>query len=186
MRIAGIDLSGKDKKASGFCILDISENGSRKAMFSTPRTDEEILMQCQLSKPGIIAIDAPLSKAKNGYLRFCDEELMSLGVDVLPQSLSGMASLVERGISLNSKIPNADLEIIEISVRATKKVLGLEEKGMALQKQLSGMLSGSLSDRMYSQDELDSAVAALAAVFYSSGKTRILGDPEGAIILPEV
>ncbi len=183
MRVAGIDLAGSDRNDTGFCAL--SGDGREKSVRTRLlKTDSDIELQCDLLSPDLIAIDAPLSPAKNACMRGADEQLREYGA--LPHNLRGMACLVERGIALGNRL-RASHPVIEVFSTATAKILGFYDKDDAeMQKRLAPLLGGDLTGRMLSRDELDAVAAALTAFLHLRGKTAELGDAEGKIAVPKV
>ncbi len=183
MRVVGIDLAGSEKNDTGFCML-LSDNRLKKIKTSLLKTDHDILLQCRLVRPDIIAIDAPLTPAENGYMRAADEELREYGA--LPQNLRGMTYLVERGIGLGNKL-KTDYKVIEVFSTATAKILGFYDKeDIEMQKKLSRLVEGDLKDRIMKRDELDAIAAALTGFLHLQGKTLEIGDEEGKIVIPRV
>ncbi len=182
VRVVGIDLAGSEKNDTGFCVL-VGENGEKRVKTTILKSDDEIILQCRLVKPEIIAMDAPLSSAKNGFMRRADEELREYGA--LPHNLRGMAYLVERGIELGNRL-KSEFKVIEVFNTATAKILGFHDKdGVEMQKKLAPMVKG-LTDRIMSKDELDSVSAALAAYLHLKGRTEEVGDDQGRIAIPKV
>lgn len=183
MRVVGIDLAGSEKNDTGFCVL-LSDGNGKKVKTTLLKSDEEIKLQCQLVQPDLIAIDAPLTPARNAYMRLAEEELKSYGA--LPQNLRGMTYLVERGIRLGNQLKN-NYKVIEVYNNATAKILGFyEKKDFDMQKKLAEMLEGELKNRLMKRDELDSISAALTGFLYMQGKTQEVGDDEGKIVIPKV
>ncbi len=183
MRVVGIDLAGSDKNDTGFCAI-IGGKKVDRIRTELLKTDREILLQCELVKPDLIAIDAPLTPARNAYMRMADEELKVYGA--LPHSLRGMTYLVERGIRLGNELKEK-YKVIEVFNTATAKILGFYDKtDIEMQKRLARMLGGELTDRVMKRDELDGISAALTAFLHLQGKTEEVGDEEGKIIVPKV
>ena len=183
MQIIGIDLAGSEKNDTGFCVL-VGDGASKRVKTEVLKTDKDILLQCALLKPDIIAIDAPLTPARNAFMRPADEELKEYGT--LPQSLRGMTYLVQRGIELGNKLKK-DYKVIEVFNTATAKILGFhEKKDIEMQKRLARMVDGDLKDRILSRDELDSISSAFTGFLHLQGKTTEIGDDEGRIVIPKV
>ena len=183
MKIVGIDLAGADKNDTGFCVL-LVDGKTKRVKTTLLKSDADILLQCSLIKPDLVAIDAPLTPARNAYMRPCDEELAEYGA--LPHSLRGMTYLVERGIRLGNKLKN-NYKVIEVYNKATARILGYENKrDEEMQKKLAGMLGGELTERMLKRDELDSISSALTGFFYMEDKFTEVGNDEGLIIIPKV
>jgi predicted nuclease with RNAse H fold len=179
----GIDLAGSDKNDTGFCLL-VSDGKEKKVKTTLLKSDEDIRLQCEIIKPELIAIDAPLSFARNAYSRMADEELKEYGT--LPQSLRGMRALVERGVLIGNMLKN-HYKVIEVYNNASAKILGFhEKKDIEMQKRLAKLVDGELKDRIMKRDELDSITSALTAFLYVEGKTKEVGDDEGKIVIPKI
>jgi len=183
MKVVGIDLAGSEKNDTGFCVL-VSDGSSKKVRINLLKNDRDIKLQCDLIKPELIAIDAPLTPARNAYMRKADEELKEYGA--LPHSLRGMTYLVERGINLGNQLKK-DYNVIEVFNTATAKILGFYDKAdIEMQKKLAKMVDGDLKDRVLTRDELDAISAAFTAFLHIQGRTIEVGDDEGKIIIPKV
>lgn len=67
----GVDLAGKDKNPTGFCVLK-----NKIAVTKILHSDYEIMENTEKAKPDIVAIDAPfLHKPK---IRKCDRALKNM------------------------------------------------------------------------------------------------------------
>lgn len=177
-KVVGIDLAGMDKNPTGIAILQ-DKNVSVSCAFR----DEDILSVLEKAKPRLVAIDAPLSKPKEGPFREADLILREYGT--LPLNMRGMVQLLERGMRLKTKI---NFPIIEVFPRATSLILGYYAKGeQVLQKNLIGLgIEGDIERRLLSKDELDAISAAITAQLFLSGKAKEVGGDEGKIVVPEV
>ena len=116
--VIGIDLAGVQHRPTGMCVL----KGNRARTF-LKYSNKEILECLKEEKPGIVAIDAPLSLPpgrksihdRNGeHFRDCDIELRKRKIKFFPITLGPMRVLTERGIALKNSIESMDLECIEI------------------------------------------------------------------------
>lgn len=164
-KIVGIDLAGKEKNPTGFCVLTTNEKDS--AEVTLVYTDEEIIRNVEIAKPTIICIDAPLSMPRKGeYFRKCDREMISRGYRVLSPRIPSMLILVERGIQLAKRLRELGYRCIEVFPRATERILGLEK------------------ERRVNQDKYDALLCALTGKCYLNGKYEAVGDEEGIIIIP--
>ncbi len=182
MLAVGIDLAGSEKNNTGLCAISVS-GGDKVAKTMVLKGDGEIQLQCALLNPDVIAIDAPLTPARNGVMRASDRELQEYGA--LPHNLPGMARLVERGIALANSL-RSDYRVIEVFSTATAKILGFYHRSdIEMQKSLSHLVRG-LTDRILTRDELDSISAAITGLLYLEGRTIDVGDEEGRITIPRV
>jgi uncharacterized protein YprB with RNaseH-like and TPR domain len=90
-KIVGIDLTGSEKRASGFCVLS-----GNVALTSAVNSDDEMLARVLRERPDLISIDSPLSlpegrirvsdddpgRAEFGIMRRCERELKRRGINV--------------------------------------------------------------------------------------------------------
>ena len=160
MAIVGIDLAGKEKNPSGFCIM--AEEGTRTLLLNS---DNEILRKVEKVKPDLICIDAPFSFPQEGYFREGDMEMRKDGFDPLSPRFPGMQPLVSRAMILVNVL-RKKYEVIEVFPRATEKVLGLER------------------NRRADKDQYDSMLCALTGKYYLQNKFKAYG-PE-RIIVPKL
>jgi uncharacterized protein YprB with RNaseH-like and TPR domain/predicted nuclease with RNAse H fold len=112
-RIVGIDLTGSEKRGSGWCVLD-----GAIAETLTVHTDEEMVGRIIALKPDLVSIDSPLSlpfgrtvvtdddpgRQQYGIMRKCERELKRRGVNVYPALLPSMQGLTRRGMLLAARI----------------------------------------------------------------------------------
>ncbi|MCD6092839.1 MAG: DUF429 domain-containing protein, partial [Candidatus Aenigmarchaeota archaeon] len=96
MKIVGLDLAGKEKNPTGFCLLKINER--EETEIKLLHTDAEIMEEIRKIKPDIICVDAPLSFPPDGYFRDSDIEMKRRGFKPLPPMFPAMRLLVKRGI----------------------------------------------------------------------------------------
>lgn len=156
MKVAGIDLAGKDENPTGFCLL--TDSGSQtKLLFS----DTEILKEIEEIKPDCIAIDAPFWLPRVGAWRTSDEKLLRRGFQPLSPLLPTMRMLALRASHLVKVLRERGYKVIEVFSNASEKVLGLSKEPRK------------------NKDEYDSLLCALTAKAYLEGKYE---DLDGIII----
>ncbi len=161
MKIIGLDLAGKDKNPTGFCLL--TETGSKtKVLYK----DEEILKEIDFIKPDLICIDAPFGFPKSGYWRNGDKALLQQGFKPLSPIFPGMKFLVNRAIKIVSILKNKKYKVIEVFPRATEKILGLKQAENT------------------NEHEYDALLCALTGKYYLEGNYKVLGK-EFKIIVPK-
>ncbi len=179
MRVVGLDLAGVEKNATGFCFLE--DSSGKTVTTSLVHNDGEILSGIDGVSPDIVAVDAPLDYA--GVERVCDRSLRQYGV--LPATMPGMRTLAGRGTLLAKKIRDAGFDCIEVSVRASSRILGIDgREDFTVQKRLLGLdLGGDISSRILTRDELDAVCCALTGYLYVMGDTETI---EGQVVLPRV
>jgi uncharacterized protein YprB with RNaseH-like and TPR domain/predicted nuclease with RNAse H fold/dephospho-CoA kinase len=200
LRIVGIDLTGSEKRASGWCLLVGKEAETRLI-----HSDEDLIQATIEARPDVISIDSPLSlpRGRNivtdddparsafGIVRTCERILRKRGINVYPCLLPSMQRLTERGIGLATLFRRIGLAVIESYPGAAQDILGIPRKRASL-----ALLSGGLADfgvsghwarRQVSHDELDSITAAVVGIFFWMGRFEGLGDEEeGQLVVPDL
>jgi predicted nuclease with RNAse H fold len=190
MSIVGLDLAGVESRPTGLCILK-----GMKAETSIVYTDEEVLKRIEESKPGIVAIDAPLSlpagresieQRTNLHLRECDKELLQRGIKFFPITLGPMRKLTNRGISLRRTLEDKHFRVIEVYPGGAQDILGIPRKQQGLEKLRAGLEKAGLRglDSRMSDHELDAVTCALVGKLFLEGKSVTYGTPEHAIVMP--
>ncbi|ETT02013.1 PF04250 family protein, partial [Fusobacterium sp. CM21] len=121
-KIAGIDLTGSEKKASGLAILK-----GNKVNTALIKSDDDIIKNLLDSKVELVSIDSPLSlpngrtsvfdddpkREEIGIMRACERILKRRGVNVYPALIPSMQRLTKRGIELAQKIRRIGIPVIE-------------------------------------------------------------------------
>ena len=169
VKIVGLDLAGKEKNPTGFCLLKI-EGKKRSSECWILYKDEEIFIKIEEIKPKVVCIDAPFSYPQKGYFRKCDLELIKKGFRCLSPLFPGVKILVERARNLVRKIKEKDerIEVIEVFPRAAEKILGLEK------------------EKRVNKDKYDALLCAITGEFYLKGNFERIGDEkEGLIVIPK-
>ncbi|MCA1365449.1 DUF429 domain-containing protein [Bradyrhizobium sp. IC3069] len=198
-RIVGIDLTGSEKRGSGWCLLIGSE-----AHISTKFTDQEMIEAIVEARPDLVSIDSPLSipfgrrtvsdddptRAEFGIMRRCERELKRRGINVYPSLLPSMQGLTRRGMSLAARIREHGIPVIESYPGAAQDIIGIPRKGAGieyLERGLSEFGIEGFEGAGASHDELDAITAALVGSFFLAGKFEALSGPtEGALIVPDL
>ncbi len=193
----GIDLSGSEKKGSGFCILQ-----GKQAYLELVKTDDEIVSKTINAEPTVISIDSPLSLPKGrdceddscecrkfGITRECERILKKRGINVYPCLIKSMQKLTMRGIKLTKLFEEKGYEVIESYPGAAQDILGIPRKRVDL-KELETDLK-NLGTKIHSEsniithDELDALTSALVGFLYLAGNYEALGNiEEGYLIIP--
>lgn len=181
--VVGIDLAGNPKNDTGFCVLTATEN-IKEVSTEVLHSDQEIIEKTEITKPEVIAIDAPLTYF--GENRKCDEMLKEYGA--LPVTLPGMEVLAIRGRELRKKLEIKNFNVIEIFATASAKILGLYAKTeKEMQKNLlNADIRGSTEKKFLNKDELDAIFAAITAYLYTENLVDFIGDEKGKIAIPKV
>jgi len=194
----GIDLSGSEKRQTGFCILREDE-----AYLDAVKTDEEIIAKTLGEKPTVISIDSPLSLPKGrccvddscvcrkyGITRECERILKKRGINVYPCLISSMQKLTLRGMRLAKVFEGQGFEVIESYPGAAQDILGIPRKRVDLKEletDLRNMGIEITSEReTITHDELDALTSALVGYFYLAGDYEAIGNiDERYLIIPK-
>ncbi len=194
----GIDLSGSEKRKSGFCVLK-----EKKAYLEAVNTDDEIITKTMSAGPTVISIDSPLSLPngrycvddscecrKFGITRECERILKKRGINVYPCLIKSMQKLTERGIKLAKLFEeHFGYEVIESYPGAAQDILGIPRKRVnvnELEIDLKNMGIKVSSEReTITHDELDALTSALVGYFYLAGNYEAIGNvDEEYLIIP--
>lgn len=191
MTVVGLDLAGVETRPTGFCLLR-----QMTAETLLLYTDAQILNVIEESKPGIVAIDAPLTlppgrkniEERTGtHLRPCDEELLRRRIRFFPVTLGPMRKLTLRGITLKMAIQALNFKVIEVYPGGAQDVLQIPRKQQGLKLLKRGLeklglngLTENLSDH-----ELDAVTCAYVGKLFLEGKACTYGTEDYAIIMPK-
>lgn len=197
-RVVGIDLTGSEKRASGWSLLK-----GRRCQVKTLKSNQEIIDQTLLAKPDLVSIDSPLCLPRGrisvrdddpgrkhfGIIRQCERELKRRGINVYPCLIQSMQSLTERGISLASELRGRGVPVIESYPGAAQDIMRIPRKGAGLNWLRLGLREfGIVGDEEIAKathDELDAITSALVGVFHWVGMSEELGtEEEEPLILP--
>lgn len=200
LRIVGIDLTGSEKRASGWCEL-VGKGAKTRLLHS----DNDLIEATLAVRPDLVSIDSPLSLPRGrmrvtdddpgrdsfGIMRTCERVLRQRGLNVYPCLLPSMQRLTERGIRLATAFRERGLPTIESYPGAAQDILGIPRKRASLtllRDGLSGFgIGGDWVNCETTHDELDSITAALVGVFFWTGRFEGLGDrDDGQLIVPDL
>lgn len=196
--MVGIDLTGSEKKASGWAVL-------QKGMVRTQRikSNADLMAATAAAKPAVIALDSPLSLPKGrisvydddpgrhifGISRLCERQMLKRGIRSYPTLIRSMQQLTLRGMLLAQEFRLMGFEVIECFPGGTQDILGLPRKQKGLANLVEGLVDLGIQGNYInaSHDEIDALTAALAGYFYLNGQYEALGnEEEGLLILPKV
>lgn len=194
----GIDLTGSEKKASGWCALHVNLASTAKLF-----TNEDLINQTVSVNPTVISIDSPLSlpfgrqsvfdddpsMAVFGKNRTCERILSKRGIRSYPPLIKSMQRLTLRGIELAKIFRSLGFHVIESFPGAAQDILGMPRKQKDLHQLIRGLqhfgLKGDFIHGLLSHDEIDAITAALVGHFFTDNKFEAVGTPEeGYLILP--
>ncbi len=178
-KIAGIDLTGSEQKASGVAFL----YGSNRVYTLRLKTDVDIVERVRAEKPDLVSIDSPLSLPENPdkIYRDCELTLKRRGIGVYWCLLPSMKALTMRGIALAAKLREAGLDVIESYPGAAQDILGIPRKNKGIQLLADALKEYGIQGNFnVSHDELDAITAAIVGRLYREDKYEALG----CLILP--
>ncbi|MGA8303405.1 MAG: DUF429 domain-containing protein [Thermoplasmata archaeon] len=192
--VLGLDLAGSPKRRTGCAVLF----GAHRIRSSVAFSDEEIRALVSTTRPAVIIIDAPLSlprgrrtiEDRSGpHLRQCDRELLRRGIRFFPLTLGPMRMLTVRGMRLAAEFASDGFEVVEGYPGASQDLLGLPRKQAGLAALRRGLrrlgLSGDVTRRSLTHDELDAATIAWVGRRYLARRALMIGEPgEGLMVLP--
>jgi len=186
-----VDLAGSEKRETGMCLMDEALNTDVWVV----HTDDEIVRDAAAARPGIVAIDAPLSiprgrrridDREGPHFRECDLMLRRMGIRFFPVTLGPMRLLTARGMALRERLESIGLRVVEVYPGGAQDILGLPRKGAGLEELRRGLesLGIRLPARRLSGDELDAVTAAYVGLLYMRGLAEVLEGVDGAIVMP--
>jgi predicted nuclease with RNAse H fold len=196
-RIVGIDLTGSEKRPSGWALLQ----GSTVLTGTLAGTDE-ILTRTLACRPRVVSIDSPLSLPagrdctedscncrSHGISRACERVLKRRGVNVYPCLIRSMQALTRRGIEIAETLRAAGVEVIESYPGAAQDIMRIPRKRASQIQLRTGLerfgLRGLRGAGALTHDELDAATSAVVGSFFLADLHEALGnDREGYLIIP--
>lgn len=193
-RVVGIDLTGSEKRATGWALLE-GPHATTKALI----TDEELLQETIATAADIVSIDSPLSLPDGqvsttvlnpGVIyRKCELALKRMGISVFWCLLPSMRGLTGRGIRLARALREAGLKVIESYPGAAQDLLAIPRKKASLEELKWGMhragIRGEFLTAKITHDEVDAITSALVGLFYLADDYIALGTPsEDYLIVP--
>ena len=200
LRIVGIDLSGSERRPTGWCVLD-----GRRAVTRVFRTDEEMIEEIKAIEPHLVSIDSPLSlpagrrsvgdddlgRSKYGITRECERILRSRGIHVYPCLIPSMQMLTRRGIELARNIRAMGIPVIESYPGAAQDIMNIPRKRASLDQLKKGLqlfgIEGNFLLTTVTHDEVDAITSAVVGLFFWQGRYEALGNEiEDFLIIPDL
>jgi uncharacterized protein YprB with RNaseH-like and TPR domain/predicted nuclease with RNAse H fold len=189
-RIVGIDLTGSEKRATGWALMDGS-----CATTKSIHTDDELIRETLAARPDLVSIDSPLSLPEGfgapsvPIYRKCELALKRMGISVFWCLLPSMEMLTRRGIKLANELRQAGCKVIESYPGAAQDVLGLPRKKASLEELKRGLfragITGDFVTADVTHDEVDAITSALVGLFYLADDYIALGTAaEDYLIVP--
>lgn len=199
-KVVGIDLTGSEKRPSGWCCLDY-DWAETKCIGS----DEDLINETLKVKPDLVSIDSPLSipfgrlsvgeddpgRHEFGIMRKCERLLKKRGVNVYPSLIPSMQQLTARGMRLADHFRKLGVPVIESYPGAAQDIMGIPRKGASLDYlsrglELFGVRGDYLTEKVC-HDELDAITSAVVGLFFWSGKFEAIGnEEEDYLIIPDL
>lgn len=189
-RIVGIDLTGSERRATGWALMD-----GAHATTKSIRTDDELVSETIRVKPDLVSIDSPLSLPAGfgrpgvPIYRKCELALKRMGISVFWCLLPSMEMLTRRGIKLASELRHAGCNVIESYPGAAQDILGMPRKKASLEELKHGLsrsgITGDFPTANVTHDEIDAITSALVGLFYLADEYIALGtEVEDYLIVP--
>jgi uncharacterized protein YprB with RNaseH-like and TPR domain/predicted nuclease with RNAse H fold len=194
-RIVGIDLTGSEKRATGWALMDGTVTSTK-----TLRTDEELFQETIAAAPDLVSIDSPLSLPEgwkdpdqpcgSPIYRKCELALKRMGISVFWCLLPTMKGLTMRGMQLAERFRAAGLNVIESYPGAAQDLLGIPRKGSSLEELKWGLaragIEGEYLHIKVTHDEVDAITSAWVGLFYMADEYIALGTAaEDYLIVPK-
>lgn len=199
-RVVGIDLTGSEKRPSGWCFLN-----NDYARTECLGSDDEIVMKTLACRPHVVSIDSPLSiphgrtsvsdddpfRDEFGIMRYCERILKKRGVNVYPSLIPSMQRLTARGMMLANHFRSLGMPVIESYPGAAQDIMGIPRKRASLEYLSRGLrlfgIDGEFDHNNVTHDELDAITSAIVGLFFWSGKFEGLGNEEEEyLIIPDL
>lgn len=149
MKVVGVDLAGKPKNPTGFCILTDSSTET-KLVYS----DEEIIQEIEKAKPDCIAIDAPLWIPRTGVWRPGDLKLLKRGLKPISPVFPNMRMLSLRASRLVRLFREKGFKSIEVFSKATESIMGLSKEPRKNKDEYEALLC-ALTAKSYLEDNFE-------------------------------
>jgi predicted nuclease with RNAse H fold len=200
IRIVGIDLTGSEKRPTGWCLLDGNQVTTRCV-----RSDDDLISASMETRPHVVSIDSPLSLPRGrisvsdddpgrdqyGIMRYCERVLKKRGINVYPALIPSMQKLTARGIRLATAFRTRGIPVIESYPGAAQDIMGIPRKRASLEMLREGLsefgVTGEFLETQVTHDELDAITAAIVGAFFWGGRFEALGDDdEEALIIPDL
>jgi predicted nuclease with RNAse H fold len=195
-RIVGIDLTGSERRATGWAMLCGSEAETKSII-----TDDDLIRETLAAKPDVVSIDSPLSVPEgwdrgqkqlvhgSPIYRKCELALKRMGISVFWCLLPSMQSLTMRGMRMAEELRSRGLQVIESYPGAAQDILGIPRKGASLEELKRGLhragITGQYVEDRVTHDEVDAITSGLVGLFYLAGDYIALGTPtEDYLIVP--
>ena len=200
LRIVGIDLTGSEERASGWCLLD-----GPQAQVAPVFSDDELIEKTLQTHPHLVSIDSPLclpagrvsvedddpGRTEFGIVRGCERELKRRGINVYPCLIPSMQKLTARGIRLARTFHERGVPVIESYPGAAQDIMRIPRKGAGPEWLKAGLrefgISGDYETQNVTHDELDAITSALVGTFHLAGMSEALGTADEApLIIPRL
>ncbi len=174
--VGGVDLAGSCGRVSGVAVACDGVVWFVGGLHG----DDEIVGVLLGWGVRVVAVDAPLSLPRSGWLREVDREMRRRGFRVLPPMWRGMRMLTLRGIQLSRVLEEYGVQVIETHPSSAVKCSGCSSAVEAACR----VLDCSLVDvERLGRDEVDALVCAAVAHAYAAGRVVAVEAKDGVIYL---
>ncbi len=148
LKIVGLDTTGSEQKASGWCLLTGNYAETQRL-----KSDREIIEATLNANPDLIAIDSPLCLPKGrltvddedpgrkayGITRECERILKRRGINVYPSLIKSMQGLTLRSIRLAQYFRSKGIPVIEVYPGAAQDIMRIPRKQAGLEFLTEGL-----------------------------------------------
>ena len=200
LRVVGIDLTGSEKRASGWSLLH-----GHEAQTASVSSDSDLIGKTIRARPHIVSIDSPLclpagrisvedddpGRAEFGIMRESERVLKRRGVNVYPCLIQSMQKLTARGMQLARTFRERGIPVIESYPGAAQDIMRIPRKGTGEEWLRAGLrefgITGAFETRKVTHDELDAITSALVGIFHMAGMSEALGsEEEPPLVVPRI
>lgn len=179
MIVAGLDPGVGNRSCTGYALIRLE--GVRRAVVGYGCVDGNGLPRTLLTSR-VVAIDSPFSVPVGSALRRVDRTALERGFKILPPSWSSMRRLVYKsvGLILSLRPGTTVLETHPRSALKSSRCGGVEE---LLARAGVQAPRGCLELIESNKDVRDAVIAAVVALFFTTGVYEVVYANDGAIFL---
>lgn len=175
MRVVGVNLSAKEEKPTGICLVD-----DIYFLTKTLFRNEKIVNEIKNFRPNAVLINAALTVSDEPF-RQCEKELIKRGFNFLPLNLSQIQELSKRAVKIKNELK--DIEVMESYPGVNSKILKINKSNLLDFLDKNGFV---LASEIKNDEEYNSLIIGITAWFYASGNYEAVGKDNEKIIIPKV